>query len=277
MTEPTNLDVSWSVVFRLDDNDDWHDWTRNHADVSDAVKSAEVLVKTPPVVEIRFDRITVQRERFSLTELSAAEPATPVGPAPDNRAAVLLWAADQIDAGWFTTAATATAELRRLAGEAQRGEGACAHPHGRPGLASLLEHVGIDTSGGVTVDGQTVAAPCTCADAGEEFRPAGHYRDCPQYAREAQQDPTQDGTEAHPPQHTWKIESPRRDQWASWGTTYDERDWAVERYDSALSTAPQRPFRLVRATTTYTVEAEHTPTAVARPGQPETDTEADRG
>jgi hypothetical protein len=45
--------------------------------------------------------------------------ATPAGPAPaPDRAAVLLWAADQIDAGWFTTAASATAELRRLAGEA---------------------------------------------------------------------------------------------------------------------------------------------------------------
>jgi hypothetical protein len=48
------------------------------------------------------------------------QPAAPAGPAPaTDRAAVLLWAADQIDAGWFTTAATATAELRRLAGEAQ--------------------------------------------------------------------------------------------------------------------------------------------------------------
>jgi hypothetical protein len=112
--------------------------------------------------------------------------AAPAGPAPaTDRAAVLLWAADQIDAGWFTTAATATAALRRLAGEAQQDEAACAHPHGRPGLASLLEHVGIDTSGGVTVDGQTVAAPCTCGA---------------QPGREAQQDPTQDGEDGcvHP-------------------------------------------------------------------------------
>lgn len=77
-------------------------------------------------------------------------------------------------------------------------------------------------------------------------------------------DEAQTGTEAHQPEHTWKIESPRRDQWASWGATYDERDWALERYESALSTAPQRPFRLVRATTTYTVEAEHTPATEAR-------------
>lgn len=75
-------------------------------------------------------------------------------------------------------------------------------------------------------------------------------------------------SEAHPPSHTWTVESPRRDNWASWGATYDDRDWAVERCESAASTAPQRPFRLVRATTTYTVEAEHTPPAVGE--QPET-------
>ena len=65
--------------------------------------------------------------------------------------------------------------------------------------------------------------------------------------------------EAHPPRHTWEVESPRRDNWASWGVTYDERDWARERYESAIGNAPARPFRLVRATTTYSVEAEHTP------------------
>jgi hypothetical protein len=74
-------------------------------------------------------------------------------------------------------------------------------------------------------------------------------------------------TEAHPPTTTWKVESPRRDQWASWGATYDERDWAQERYESATANAPARPFRLVRATTTYTVEAEHTPAVEAQPGK----------
>ena len=94
--------------------------------------------------------------------------------------------------------------------------------------------------------------------------------------RLAAEQPT--NTEAHPPSHTWKVESPRRDTWASWGATYDDREWAQERYESATSTARQRPFRLVRATTTYTVEAEHTP-AEERPvvvEQPDTQTrEAD--
>lgn len=42
------------------------------------------------------------------------------------RAEALLEAADAIDAGWFTTAASATAELRRLAGEQPtQGEALC--------------------------------------------------------------------------------------------------------------------------------------------------------
>ncbi|MBD9700687.1 hypothetical protein IHE56_00985 [Streptomyces sp. ID01-12c] len=79
-------------------------------------------------------------------------------------------------------------------------------------------------------------------------------------------------TEAHPPTATWKVESPRRDTWASWGATYDERDWAQERYESATANAPARAFRLVRATTTYTVEAER-PAVEAQPGK---DTETPR-
>lgn len=68
-------------------------------------------------------------------------------------------------------------------------------------------------------------------------------------------------TEAHPPTHAWKVESPRRGQWASWGATHDERVWATASYDDTIEAAPQRPFRLVRATTTYAVEAEHQPAA----------------
>lgn len=68
-------------------------------------------------------------------------------------------------------------------------------------------------------------------------------------------------TEAHPPTHAWKVESPRRDKWASWGATHDERVWAAASFEDVVEVAPQRAFRLVRATTTYTVEAEHQPAA----------------
>ncbi|MGW2384446.1 hypothetical protein [Streptomyces sp. NPDC001658] len=73
--------------------------------------------------------------------------------------------------------------------------------------------------------------------------------------------------EAHPPTHTWKVESPRRDTWDSWGATHDERVWAAASYEDVIAVAPQRPFRLVRATTTYVVEAEHQPASSAVPGR----------
>ncbi|MCX5522236.1 hypothetical protein OG342_05055 [Streptomyces bobili] len=82
-------------------------------------------------------------------------------------------------------------------------------------------------------------------------------------------------TEAHPPEHTWAAElrDPLADEWAP-GTRYTVRDRAVNHLTHARSLVPtwkdgtptQR--RLVRATTTYTVEAEHTPPAVGE--QPET-------
>lgn len=78
--------------------------------------------------------------------------------------------------------------------------------------------------------------------------------------------------EAHQPTHAWKVESPRRDKWANWGATYDEREWAQQMYDSVIQTAPQRPFRLVRATTIHTVEDEHQPAATPVAGQPPADT-----
>jgi hypothetical protein len=95
-----------------------------------------------------------------------------------------------------------------------------------------------------------------------------------QTAREAQQDATQDG-EAHPAEHTWAAElyDPLADEWVP-GTRYIDRDRAVNHLAHAKKigatwkdgTPTQR--RLVRATTTYTVED---PAAVARPGQPETE------
>lgn len=88
--------------------------------------------------------------------------------------------------------------------------------------------------------------------------PAGAGEDPAHETREA---------EAHPPTRTWKVESPRRDKWASWGATHDERVWAAASYDDVIEIAPQRPFRLVRATTTYAVEAEHQPAAVSQPGK----------
>jgi hypothetical protein len=72
--------------------------------------------------------------------------------------------------------------------------------------------------------------------------------------------------EAQPPHHRWSVETRDgvADQWAP-GTPIADRDKAVERYEHATRNWPtwkdgtpvQR--RLVRATTTYTVVAEHAP------------------
>jgi hypothetical protein len=88
----------------------------------------------------------------------------------------------------------------------------------------------------------------------------GQLEELRRTAGEAQQPETQ--ADAHPPTVTWEIESPRRGTWSSWGTTYDEHDWARQRFEDAIGHVPARQFRLVRATTVYTVEAESA--AVAR-------------
>ncbi|MET8585782.1 hypothetical protein ABZX39_33665 [Streptomyces collinus] len=144
--------------------------------------------------------------------------------------------------GYRAYADAVLTELRRLAGEA--------HDTGtqQPGLRGLLEHVGIDTTGrDITVDGKVV-------DAG------------------AQQ---QDKAEAHPPLHAWRVETrdPLANEWAP-GSHFASRPHAVERYETANSTAPLwrdgTPVerRIVRETTTYTVEqpapAEQQPAAAGR-------------
>ncbi|SFY52088.1 hypothetical protein [Streptomyces sp. F-1] len=173
-------------------------------------------------------------------------------PAPDHRAAVLLEAADRYEAILNSTAAEHSADpryyqgvhdvvlgLRRLAGEAQQDTHSCGNCDG------------ID--------------PASCLAN-------------PNRTREAQQDPAPGGEEAHPAEHTWAAElyDPIADEWVP-GTRYTVRDRAVNHLKHAKAIGPtwkdgtptQR--RLVRQTTTYTVEEL---TASARSGQPETDGEA---
>ncbi|WP_225840284.1 hypothetical protein [Streptomyces sp. NK08204] len=178
---------------------------------------------------------------------------------PTNRAAGLLDAAAECD----------------KAGGAYAERGA----NDAAGAAFVLMETFLRKAGEAEYEATPCSVPNVCEDGGEPCeaheRILGHIEgyhdlcapDCGQewqrrLAVEAHGTGTQQ-QEAHPPQHTWKVESPRRDQWASWGATYDEHDWARESYESATSTAPARPFRLVRATTTYTVEAEHTPAVPA--------------
>lgn len=80
--------------------------------------------------------------------------------------------------------------------------------------------------------------------------------------------------EAHPAEHSWAAElhDPLADEWVP-GTRYTDRDRAVNALTHAKRLGPtwkdgtptQR--RLVRATTTYTVEADPAPAVVAQPGK----------
>jgi hypothetical protein len=87
-------------------------------------------------------------------------------------------------------------------------------------------------------------------------------------------DEAQPEAEARPPRHTWRVETrdPLANEWAP-GSHFLNRQHAVERYETANSRAPLwedgTPVerRIVRETTTYTVEE---PTAEAQPVQPQT-------
>lgn len=83
-------------------------------------------------------------------------------------------------------------------------------------------------------------------------------------ADEAQQ--AEPDTDAHPAEHTWSAElhDPLAEEWVP-GTRYSDRARAVNHLTHSRAIGPTwtdgtpTRRRLVRATTTYTVEAEHTP------------------
>ncbi|WP_405769237.1 hypothetical protein OG539_32675 [Actinacidiphila glaucinigra] len=63
--------VTWSVMFRLEDSTEWNQWSTGWQTPEQAVANAGVLAAVQAVEEIRFDRITVSRDRFSLHDLAA--------------------------------------------------------------------------------------------------------------------------------------------------------------------------------------------------------------
>jgi hypothetical protein len=197
-----------------------------------------------------------------LAVLPAFEPALPskTGPKAGSKAAVLLWAADQIDAGWFTTAATATAELRRLAGEAQQDEAP------------------VDRTAVYAEAADRLAAKYSDDDpAVEDMR---LWAEEARTAREAQQDPTQDDTL---PAGPWEISyhqmSPARLNpgvcICGLGPAAVVHNEPPHACSSRLTAPHQVPVAgLCTLCHHHETAACHTPTAVARPGQPETEPEA---
>jgi hypothetical protein len=184
-------------------------------------------------------------------------------PPPANRAAVLREAADELaapyepESGYDRGRAWVIEELRRMAVEAQQPT-PCDKPNacedgGDPCTTHEREQAHAEGDHGLC-GVECSADRCTC-DSEDHTHDGG----CPLYEPDgdAQQPETQ--ADAHPPTVTWEIESPRCGTWASWGTTYDEHDWARQRFEDAIDHVPARRFRLVRATTTYTVEAEPKP------------------
>lgn len=127
-------------------------------------------------------------------------------------------------------------ELRRLADEAQQQPEKCRNCQGS------------------RLDPRYSAGDFACPDCsdGAADEPAAE----PQPDNE-----TPDDT-VYPPLTTWEIETRRRDNWLSWGTTYDDHDWARERYRDVIGARPNLPVRLICATTTFAVEAEHPPAVV---------------
>lgn len=59
-----------------------------------------------------------------------------------------------------------------------------------------------------------------------------------------------------PMETTWTVEAQRRStgQWVPHSRTYDNRAEAMEQQVYALANHPQWPYRVVRATTIYTIE-----------------------
>ena len=63
-------DIVWTVVIRIERTGNWIDWSTGHRTVPEVLAEAETIVSHPAVAEVRFDRTTRTRERFSLADLA---------------------------------------------------------------------------------------------------------------------------------------------------------------------------------------------------------------
>lgn len=73
----TRRDVSWAVLFRLAHTGVWSEWSNGHRTQEEAIGYADPLRALDAVAQIRIDRITHQRDMFSIDDLTTEGSDTP--------------------------------------------------------------------------------------------------------------------------------------------------------------------------------------------------------
>ena len=84
------------------------------------------------------------------------------------------------------------------------------------------------------------------------------YRTAAQAASAAGLDDNQPANEARPADHSWTVFKRGETDWLVASGTYTDRDCALERLAKRRSEQPDAEFRVVRETTTWTVEEDET-------------------
>jgi hypothetical protein len=111
----TRRDVSWAVLFRLACTGVWVEWSNGHRDPSEAIRSGEHLVPMDAVADVRFDRVTRQRDMFSLHDLAPSEetelPAADDAARDDALRIVAQWCAETANGPQPAPARDAAADL----------------------------------------------------------------------------------------------------------------------------------------------------------------------
>ncbi|MFE5630625.1 hypothetical protein [Streptomyces sp. NPDC056543] len=75
--EARTTETTWSVVFRTDGSDNWHQWSAGWTDTADALRNAEALVASGATTHVRLERVTTTRERFNLHQLAQLDETAP--------------------------------------------------------------------------------------------------------------------------------------------------------------------------------------------------------
>ncbi|HEY8985714.1 MAG TPA: hypothetical protein VIU15_39855 [Streptomyces sp.] len=231
------------------------------------------------------------------TPEAIADAVLAVLPEPADRAAVLSDAADFFHGlhltGTTITPQEAEAELRRLAAEVQQPECTCdPAPHREedgtyshwagcrvadaeqqaeardaapsPRVAQLTEMLATEHCHAVHVDGEPIlvrgSGSFTEEDAkffGEIVRAAKRRYEAEHALADEARQPTE--ARARRPLTRWYVERHDHDGWAPASSPTRPQDRAIHHLGEQRTEHPGHQFRLVRATTTYTVQTEHTP------------------